>query len=97
MKPAISIREAVERQLRLIETSHLRLEASYTLLDESNNVLSSASRLMEAHFKDKMPLKRQTEFSAVSSLRLVGTSITTLDPLTGTCLPNDCLRRSMPS
>jgi hypothetical protein len=33
MKRSLSIKEMLERQQRLIEASHLRLETSYTLLD----------------------------------------------------------------
>jgi hypothetical protein len=60
MKRSLSIKEMLERQQRLIEASHLRLETSYTLLDGGDKVLRSARRLLRAHSKGK-PNKTRRE------------------------------------
>jgi hypothetical protein len=53
MNTSLSMKETLERQQRLIEACQLRLETSYTLLDESDKALRSASRLLGAHSKEK--------------------------------------------
>jgi hypothetical protein len=53
MKRAISIREALQRQLCLIEASNLRLHGSWTLLDESEKILRSAKEALRAPLKGR--------------------------------------------